>query len=328
MNNITVISQTQRIVLDPATSSVSVINTGPPGPPGMTGPSEAATILTVDGQLLTRTGGILAPITRANLVADSAFTSVYPRVVNHGSTAGTARTGTAPIFWIGSVDPTNATDDDELFRTDTVVLSKRIAGVWVVVSGSVYVGPSAPPAPTNGKLWLDDDDASIIPSTISPTTLVATSEFETAFLADAGITAALAARYAAIAQGRIYTGPLIDTPTVGTTPLFVGTTSSIPMLSTRKYGVYMYTALSWQNVLADSHQMHIQMDSADMTEPGGSHMFYCVSAGNYHNPGVVYAAISAPSSGNHVFRVRVTRIAGTGVMQVRGHLVVMDEGAI
>lgn len=144
-----------------------------------------------------------------------------------------------------------------------------------------------------------------------------------------GVTAwlSLPLEYAAAAQGRIHTGANVDTPTVGTTPLFVGTTPSIPMVSTRKYGIYFYTALAYQTVTADSHQMHIQMDSTDMTEPGASHMWYAYSGGNYHYPGVLYAAL-VPTTASHIFRVRVTRIAGTGVMQVRGHLVVMDEGAI
>lgn len=95
MPNTQVSSQTQRIIVNPATYSVSVINAGPMGPTGPvstvpgpegpqgdqgiqgiqgeTGPSEAASVLTVDGQILTRTGGVLTPITRANLAADAAF---------------------------------------------------------------------------------------------------------------------------------------------------------------------------------------------------------------------------------------------------------------
>lgn len=99
MPNTQVSSQTQKIIVNPATYSVSVINAGPMGPAGPvstvpgpegpqgdqgiqgiqgeTGPSEAASVLTVNGQILTRAGGILAPITRANLAADSAFSSLY-----------------------------------------------------------------------------------------------------------------------------------------------------------------------------------------------------------------------------------------------------------
>lgn len=177
MSNIKVVSSTQRIVVNPATSSVSVINAGPIGPRGFVGPSEAATILTTNGDLLTRVAGVLAPITRANLAADPAFTSRFPSVVNHGSTAGTARTGTAPIFWIGSVDPTNATNNDELFRTDTVVLSKRIAGAWVIVGGSVFVGTNPPSTPTDGKLWWDTDDTSLLVDTIAPSVLAVDAAF-------------------------------------------------------------------------------------------------------------------------------------------------------
>lgn len=77
MSNIKVLVRTQRIVVDPATSSVSVINAGPIGPTGATGGTDVPAILTSDGQLLTRTAGVPAAITRANLAADSAFTSRY-----------------------------------------------------------------------------------------------------------------------------------------------------------------------------------------------------------------------------------------------------------
>lgn len=70
-----VVSQTQKIIVNPATYSVSVINAGPMGPTGLTGPSDTATYLTVDGQILTRVAGLLAPITRVNLAADPAFTA-------------------------------------------------------------------------------------------------------------------------------------------------------------------------------------------------------------------------------------------------------------
>lgn len=74
-SSINVVSQTQRIVLNPATSSVSIINTGPMGPRGLVGPPDAGNVLIVDGQIMTRIGGVLAPITRVNLAADVAFTA-------------------------------------------------------------------------------------------------------------------------------------------------------------------------------------------------------------------------------------------------------------
>lgn len=77
MSNTRITSQTQRIIVDPAKSSVSIINAGPIGPTGPTGPSEAAAVLTVDGQILTRAGGVLAPITRTNLADDDAFDSRF-----------------------------------------------------------------------------------------------------------------------------------------------------------------------------------------------------------------------------------------------------------
>lgn len=74
-STVPVISRTQKIILNPANSSVSVINAGPMGPRGLTGPPDAGGVLTVDGQIMTRAFGALAPITRVNLAADPAFTA-------------------------------------------------------------------------------------------------------------------------------------------------------------------------------------------------------------------------------------------------------------
>lgn len=115
--------------------------TGPRGATGTTGATGAeggTTALTTDGDVLTRAAGVPSRITRANLAADTAFTSRYMQVVNHGSTAGTARTGTAPLHWVGSVDPTNATNQDTLFRTDQTAMYQRVSSAWVEVGSARY----------------------------------------------------------------------------------------------------------------------------------------------------------------------------------------------
>ena len=68
----------------------------------------------------------------------ASLSSRYAPTVNHGSTAGTARVGTAPCRWIGSVDPTNAANDDELYRTDLGALFVRVSGACVEVGRSRY----------------------------------------------------------------------------------------------------------------------------------------------------------------------------------------------
>lgn len=153
---IKVISQTQRVVIDPATQSVSVINSGPPGPAGVPGPSEASLILDTDGQLLTRASGELAPITRVALAEDNAFKTV----VNHGAVASTARTSSHPILWIGSVDPTNAANNDELYRTDRTAKYVRVSGSWVEIGSNRFVygtrGSGAPGGTgTDGEWYYD-----------------------------------------------------------------------------------------------------------------------------------------------------------------------------
>lgn len=138
MSGIQVVSKSQKLILDPATQSVGVVNTGPQGPAGVPGPSEASLVLISDGQLLTRVSGELAPISRLDLAQDSAFKTV----VNHGSVASTARTSSHPILWIGSVDPTNASNDDELYRTDQTAKYIRVGGSWVEIGSNRYASLS------------------------------------------------------------------------------------------------------------------------------------------------------------------------------------------
>lgn len=72
-----VISRTQRLIVNPSTKAVAVVNAGPMGPRGLTGPTDVDTVLTADGQLLTRILGSLAPVTRADLAADPAFVAAF-----------------------------------------------------------------------------------------------------------------------------------------------------------------------------------------------------------------------------------------------------------
>lgn len=126
---------------------------GPEGPagldsvvPGPVGPSEASTILTIDGQILTREAGVLVPITRVDLAADPAFTSQYG-------------------------------------------------------SGSIEVGPTAPSSPDDGDLWWDTDDPALQAGLVDPAALAANAAFITALSANATYNAVLNARYAPFSLG-------------------------------------------------------------------------------------------------------------------------------
>ena len=125
----TVQSQTQRIIVNPPSNSVSVVLAGPIGPRGLTGPPDAENVLTVDGQIMTRVAGQLAPITRDNLAQDSAFTS-------------------------RSIDPSVFTADEQLLTRIAGVpapitredLAADPAFVAMVPAGTVvdYMGTTAP----------------------------------------------------------------------------------------------------------------------------------------------------------------------------------------
>lgn len=59
MNQVQVLSRTQKIIVDSATTSVSITNAGPPGPPGINAPDELALLSDVDLTGAT-TGNVLA----------------------------------------------------------------------------------------------------------------------------------------------------------------------------------------------------------------------------------------------------------------------------
>lgn len=94
-NNVRVLSQTQRLVVNPATSSVSITNAGPPGPAGPEGFSDVESVLTTDGDILTKNAGILARITRINLALDTAFTSKYAPIAQALTVDGNVSTRVA-----------------------------------------------------------------------------------------------------------------------------------------------------------------------------------------------------------------------------------------
>jgi hypothetical protein len=75
MSHITVISRTQKIIVNPEGASVSVINAGPIGP--------------------------------ASPIPENIF-----QVVIHGSDANVIRPNADAVYWIGTVEPINALDHD------------------------------------------------------------------------------------------------------------------------------------------------------------------------------------------------------------------------
>lgn len=121
MGNTQAVSRTQKIIVDPANSSISIINAGPIGPRGFTGPPDAQSFLTIDGQIMTRFGGGLAGISRADLAADPAFTSYW--------TAHLAAADPHP----GYLTPA---DGDALFLTPAEADTS-----YVNVSGDTMTGP-------------------------------------------------------------------------------------------------------------------------------------------------------------------------------------------
>lgn len=100
-----VASQTQKIVINSSSKSVSIINSGPMGPRGPVGPSEASLVLDTDGQLLTRSSGVLAPISREDLGDDPAFTtrSIFKNGFVNGGLAVWQRGGAGVV--VGTFAP-------------------------------------------------------------------------------------------------------------------------------------------------------------------------------------------------------------------------------
>lgn len=85
----------------------------------------------------------VGPIPPNDAYSAAESNSRYAQLVTHGSTAATARTGTGPILWVGSVNPSNATDGDELFRTDLGRYYVMTSSAWAEAGGArlpqVYV---------------------------------------------------------------------------------------------------------------------------------------------------------------------------------------------
>lgn len=103
MTNIRVASQTQHINVDPGSSAISVINSGPIGPAGPIGEVDMAlllAVLTTDGDILSRDTTELVRLTREALAGDSAFLNAYiPQITLYANGQILTRAGgvVAPI---------------------------------------------------------------------------------------------------------------------------------------------------------------------------------------------------------------------------------------
>lgn len=96
--DIEVISYTQKIIVNPAKSSVSIIKAGPIGPTGAAGATGPVnnSVLTTDGDLMTRTAGVVARMTRATLAADTAFTTAFAPRSGFGPASAIIENATTP----------------------------------------------------------------------------------------------------------------------------------------------------------------------------------------------------------------------------------------
>lgn len=143
-NAVSVNSLTQHIIVDPATSSVSIVNAGPMGPRGLTGPPDAESVLTIDGQIMTRVLGGLAPISRVDLAADPAFTDYWAAHIAaadpHPGYMTTAEDAAIMVAHVAAADPhpgyLTAAEGDALFLTPA-----EGNAAYVNTTGDTMTGP-------------------------------------------------------------------------------------------------------------------------------------------------------------------------------------------
>lgn len=76
----------------------------------------------------------VGPIPPNDAYSAAESNSRFAQTVTHGSNAATARSGTGPLTWIGSVDPSNAADGDYLLRTDLQRFYAQVSSAWMEMS--------------------------------------------------------------------------------------------------------------------------------------------------------------------------------------------------
>lgn len=295
----TVVSKSYRIVISPSTFSVSVINAGPIGPKGLPGPpgEDVSDILTVDGELLTREGGVLAPITRLDLSNDPVFLAKY---------------------------------------------------------GAIWVDEDPPSSPTDGELWWDIDDVSVVPP-LDPVALAMDSAFTSRYQPiDSDLTAIAAltttaygralltaansnalaqessfvTRYAPISQGAHAANlALITADQVGITSALTdlnGFTLTWTAVAGRSYmiqyniTVQQFTSLGHQDIKL----FEGALDLGFLNRASG------IAAGQY----ITYSGfhVIAPTAGAHTYKLKGSTTAGTmnvvGSSVCNGRFFVIDVG--
>jgi hypothetical protein len=107
---------TQRIVVDQQNNVLSVVLSGPVGPPGLTGEAGvydlAPVIIEIDSRIATHNGQINALV---SAIADASVIYVY-----HGAVGNTTRpVNAAVVTWVGSATPANATVSTDIWIDTT-----------------------------------------------------------------------------------------------------------------------------------------------------------------------------------------------------------------
>lgn len=125
-----------------------------------------------------------------------------------------------------------------------------------------------------------------------------------------------------VARGYVIQSSTWDSPTSGTTVLYVAS-NSVTLQASRRYKVTVQLAQGWYgSVAGDGYTVGIEIDGVSVT----SVPVYIQTSNQYIPPGQLVVFVTGYSAGSHTFRAWARRDSGTGILQFRGHYFVEDAG--
>lgn len=127
------------------------------------------------------------------------------------------------------------------------------------------------------------------------------------------------------AIGRIASGPTFDVVTTGGTQLNAGTITGLQMFAGRRYCARIaLVGGMYGSVAGDSWNAGHRIDGGAMTA-GAT---FAIQLANAYTQGPTFFTPFTTTDGTHTLDACVARAAGTGTLQFRGRLDILDEGPV
>jgi hypothetical protein len=214
----------------------------------------------------------------------------------------------------------------------------NIGGAWAPVSGGaagdeIFIGPDDPGVASLYEMWYDTDDTSQGPP-YSPLPTYANKAALDLWTPQNG-SQAFTSDYGFVwlrrnnvwidpyPRGWVASSAAWDGPTSGTTELRIAAISNVRLFAGRRYVVRFSNAAMYGNIVGDGWVVGYRLDGAALQGASVS-----THVANIYFDLPMYFFQFQTTDGTHNFEACAYRTTGTGVLQFRGRMDILDEGPV